>query len=252
MLQNVFAQAPGSKPSSEAGGPMDPGATPAFMVATVKPSNPDSSGGWAFPIEGNRVSCTNATLQNILVMAYGIHPRQVAGAPEWFGVVKYDISGIPDIPGDPNLKQIQEMYRKLLADRFQLKFHHEVRNIPIYALTIAKGGPKLTAADPNGHHNAGSSGGGGQRTLKFTSMSMPDFVLNMNFYEDRPVIDQTSLPDKYDFTLKWTYDLSREADPDAPPSLFTAIREQLGLRLDAVKGLADVFVIDYVDRPSAN
>jgi uncharacterized protein (TIGR03435 family) len=124
--------------------------------------------------------------------------------------------------------------------------------MPIYALTVSKGGPILKIADPNENLNTGNSGSGGERTLKFTNMSMPDFALNMNFYEDRPVIDQTSLPGRYDFTLKWTFDVSREGEPGAPPSLFTAIKEQLGLRLDAVKGPAEVFVIDHLERPSEN
>jgi uncharacterized protein (TIGR03435 family) len=144
------------------------------------------------------------------------------------------------------------MYQKLLADRFHLIFHREVRDIPIYALTVAKGGPILKVADPSEDLNTGNSGSGGQRTLKFTNMSMPDFVLNMNLYEDRPVIDQTSLSGRYDFTLKWTFDVSSENEPDAPPSLFTAIKEQLGLRVDAVKAPAEVLVIDHVERPSAN
>jgi uncharacterized protein (TIGR03435 family) len=83
-------------------------------------------------------------------------------------------------------------------------------------------------------------------------MSIPDFAFNMNFYEDRPVVDETSLPGRYDFTLKWTYDLSKEDETDAPPSIFTAIKEQLGLRMDAVKGPAEVFVIDHIERPSGN
>jgi uncharacterized protein (TIGR03435 family) len=257
MIQNLPAQTSPAQTSEERGSleasrPMDPGVSPAFAVATVKPSNPDAPGGWAFPVEGNRVSCTNATIANMLVVAYGIHPKQIVDGPAWLSTEKYDVNGIPDAPGAPSLIQTQQMYRKLLADRFALKFHREVRSIPIYALTIAKGGPKLKVADPNGHLNTGNSGGGGQRTLRFTSMSMAAFALNMNFYEDRPVIDQTGLLGNYDFTLKWTYDMSRENDPEAPPSLFTAIREQLGLRVDAVKGPAEVFVIDQLERPSAN
>ena len=194
----------------------------------------------------------NATVATIFLVAYGIHGKQIVGGPAWFSKDRYDINGVPDVPGVPSLKQMQAMYQKLLADRFHLIFHREVREIPIYALTVAKGGAMLKPADPNENLNTGNSGGGGQRTLKFTNMSMPDFALNMNFYEDRPVIDQTALPGRYDFTLRWTSDVSAENEPGAPPSLFTAIKEQLGLRLDAVKGPAEVFVIDRVERPSAN
>jgi uncharacterized protein (TIGR03435 family) len=117
---------------------------------------------------------------------------------------------------------------------------------------VAKGGPLLKIADPNEELNTGSSGGGGQRTLRFSNMSMPNLALNLNLYEDRPVIDKTALSGRYDFTLKWTDDVSKEDEPNAPPSIFTAIREQLGLRMDAVKGPAEVLVIDQLERPSAN
>jgi uncharacterized protein (TIGR03435 family) len=172
--------------------------------------------------------------------------------PKWLSKDRYDFHGIPDAAGVPNLKQTQEMYQKLLADRFHLSFHREMRDIPIYALTVAKGGPLLKIADPNEELNTGNSGGAGQRTLRFSNMSMPNLAFNLNLFEDRPVIDKTALPGRYDFTLKWTYDVSKEDEPDAPPSIFTAIREQLGLRMDAVKGPAEVLVIDQLERPSAN
>jgi uncharacterized protein (TIGR03435 family) len=232
--------------------PMAKDANPGFLVATIKPSDPAAGEGWAFPDEGRHVSATNASVATILSVAYRIHIKQIVGGPEWLSKDRYDINGVPDVPGVPNLPQTQEMYQKLLADRFHLVFHRETRQLPIYAVTVAKGGPNLKLADPSEPLNTGNSGKGGRRTLKFTNMSMPDFALNMNFYEDRPVIDQTSLPGRYDFTLKWTYDLTKEDEPDAPPSVFTAIKEQLGLRMDAVKGPAQVFVIDHVERPSEN
>jgi len=227
-------------------------ASPNFLVATIRPSDPDSTGGWGFPTEGHHISCVNATVATIMSVAYGVHIKQIVGGPEWLSKDRYDINGIPDVAGVPDLKQMREMYQKLLADRFHLTFHREQREMPIYAITVTKGGPILKVADPNEDLNTGNSGTGGQRTLKFTNMSMANFALNMNFYEDRPVVDQTALPGRYDFTLKWTYDVSRENDPGAPPSLYTAIKEQLGLRMDAVKGPAEVLVIDKAERPSEN
>jgi len=233
--------------------PMAADAHPGFLVATIKPSDPNSvTQGWSFESEGHHINCLNATLDDIISSAYGIHVKQIVGAPEWFSKDRYDIRGVPDEPGIPNLKQTQQMYQELLADRFHLVFHRETRELPIYAITVAKGGPLLTPADPGKTTNTGSSGGHGERILKFRSISMPDFALNMNFYEDRPVIDQTSLQGRFNFTLKWTYDLDRTADPDAAPSLSTAMKEQLGLKFDAVKGPAPVLVIDHVERPSEN
>jgi uncharacterized protein (TIGR03435 family) len=238
--------------AAEAEQPMAEDAAPGFLVATIKPSDPASTGGWAFPTDGHHISCTNATVATIIMVAYGIHIKQIVDASDWLNKARYDINGVPDEPGTPSLRQMQEMYQKLLADRFHLVFHRETREIPIYAITVAKGGPTLKVADPSEPLNTGNSGSGGRRTLKFTNMSMPNFALNMNFYEDRPVVDQTSLSGRYDFTLKWTYDLSKEDEPDAPPSVFTAIKEQLGLRMEAVKGPAEVFVIDHVGHPSEN
>jgi len=227
-------------------------ASPGFLVATIKPSDPDSNSGWGFPTEGHHISCVNATVDTIMSVAYGVHIKQIVGGPEWLSKDRFDINGVPDLAGVPNLKQMQGMYQKLLAERFHLTFHREKRELPIYAITVAKGGPTLKIADPNGDLNTGNSGSGGQRTLRFTNMPISAFALNMSFYEDRPVIDQTSLTGRYDFTLKWTYDVSRESSADAPPSVFTAIKEQLGLRMDAVKGPAEVLVIDHVERPSEN
>ena len=226
-------------------------ASPAFEVATIRPSDPNAAGGWAFPGGGRHVSCLNASVATILSVAYGIHDKQVVDGPEWVRTDHYDINGVSNV-GDPTLPQMQEMYRKLLADRFHLVFHRETRELPIYAVRIATGGSKLIAAKPGEHLNTGNRGSGGQRTLKFTNMPMAAFALNMNFYLDRPVVDQTGLTGAYDFTLTWTYDDSRLSDANAAPSLFTAVKEQLGLKLDAVKGPAEVFVIDHIERPSEN
>jgi uncharacterized protein (TIGR03435 family) len=125
----------------------------------------------------------------------------------------------------------------------------------VYALTVAKGGPKLTnsAGDPNGVMNENDRDNGGQRTMQTSNMSMEDFALVMKFFMDRPVVDQTGLNGRYDFQLKWTFDESKvPADGTAPPELFTAIQEQLGLKLDAVKAPAEVLVVDKVERPGAN
>jgi uncharacterized protein (TIGR03435 family) len=253
MLQIAVAQTPESKAAIEKEPRMAVDAHPSFLVAVIKPSDPNTTRqGWSFESEGHHINCYNATLIDILSVAYAVQVKQIVGGAEWLSKDRFDISGVPDVAGEPNVVQLQEMYQKLLTDRFGLKLHRDTRQMPIYALTISKGGPLLKVADPNETFNAGNSGGTGQRTLKCINMSMRDLVLNLNLYEDRPVVDQTSLAGRYDFTLKWTYDMSTENEAGAPPSLFTAIKEQLGLRLDAVKGPADVLVIDHAERPSAN
>ena len=241
----------GSQAAGQTAAAMAADAQPGFLVATIKPSAPSES-GWSFESEANRINCKNAALVEILQLAYEIHPRQLVGAPEWVTRDRYDISGVPDAPGIPNLAQERSMYRQLLADRFQLKLHREVRSLPIYTITTANGEPKLKPADSGEVPNTGSRSHGTQRTLIFRNMSMADLALNLNFYEDRPVIDNTSLPGRYDFTLSWTFDTAQASDNDAPPALFTAIKEQLGLKVEGVKGPAPVLVIDSVERPSPN
>jgi uncharacterized protein (TIGR03435 family) len=162
---------------------------------------------------------------------------------------------VPDVLGQPNNKQFEGMVQKLLVERFGLKFHWETRDLSVYGVNVAKGGMKLvkSAGDPNGLPDETGNGGNGQQTMRFTNVSMDDFAESMEFEVDKPVVNQTGLEGKYDFTLRWTYDEGRVgADPNAPPGLFTAVQEQLGLKFDSVKAPAKVLVIDHVEKPSAN
>ncbi len=246
------AQTPKVPVSTEKEMPMAADATPAFLVAAIHPSDPNATGGWSFESEGRQVKCVRATVMDILSVAYGAQTRQIVGGPSWLSIDRYDVSGVPDAPRVPNVTQLRGMYQKLLTERFHLVIRREMREMPVYAMTVAKGGPHLKVADPAETMNAGNSGNASQRILRITNMSMKDFAANLDFYEDRPVIDRTGLPGNYDFTLRWAYDVATENATGAPPPLFTAIREQLGLRMDAVKGQAEVIVIDHVERPSEN
>jgi uncharacterized protein (TIGR03435 family) len=247
----VFAQtAPeAAKPSKM----MAADAHPSFEVAAIKPSNPNDTGD-GFHLDGRQIYIENQTLEKLLLFAYGVHPKQVVDGPEWLATERYDIKGVPDAPGQPSLKQMQEMVQKLLADRFALKFHREQRELSVYAITVAKGEPKLTknTTNPDGQMDENGSGSGTSTSLKFTNTSMSEFGMVMQFMGDRPMVDRTGLAGRYDFVLRYTYDETKVTDPNAPPGLFTAIQEQLGLKLDAVKAPAEVLVVDKVERPSAN
>ncbi len=230
--------------------PMAAGAHPSFEVATVKPSDPNDR-NQGFHVNGHRIYAENMTMNALISFAYAVHPKQIVGGPAWFGTDRYDIGGLPDIAGEPSLRQEQEMFQKILADRFALKLHREKRELSVYAVTVAKGGSKLakSADDPNGQPE---SDGNGRGRWKFENASMSDFTLVMQADLDRPIVDQTGLTGKYDFALHWTPDNVEAPDPDAPPGLFTAIQEQLGLKFEPVKAPADVLVIDHVEKPSAN
>jgi uncharacterized protein (TIGR03435 family) len=242
--------------------PMAADASPEFEVATIKPSNPDTQGR-GFRVRGREFTTINTTLSSLLAFAYGLHPKQIVGAPAWVDTDKFDITAQPDAPGRPNDKQWKAMLQKLLADRFQLTFHHDKKELPIYALEVAKSGSKLTKSqgDPNGLPSMFFRGLG---NLPAANATMQDFAgLLQSAVLDKPVVDQTGLTGRFDFTLNWTPDESQfvglgvkvpppSDKPDAPPGLFTAVQEQLGLKLEATKAPVDVIVIDKVEKPSAN
>jgi uncharacterized protein (TIGR03435 family) len=222
-------------------------AIPSFEVASIKPTDP-SNRSRGFHIKGHRVFIENQDVNTLISVAYAIHPRQIIDAPTWFGTDKYDINGITDIAGTPNLRQLQEMIQKLLADRFQLKVDHERRELSVYAITVAKGGPKLEKS-AGASNSLPDQTGNGRGTVRFKNNSMSDFALGMQEYLERPVVDQTGLAGRFDFVLNWAPDDSQATDPNAP-SLFTAVQEQLGLKFVSTKAPADVVAIVHAEHPS--
>jgi uncharacterized protein (TIGR03435 family) len=242
--------------------PMAANADPSFEVATIKPGKPDEPGK-RLTFNGARFSTVNMTLIDLISFAYDVHEKQVVNAPDWMSSMKFDISAQPDVPGSPNRQQLVIMVRKLLTDRFQLKFHRDKKELSAYVLTVSKTGSKLknSEGDPNGLPGLFFRQLG---VLTVRNATIPDFThLMQSAVLDRPVVDQTGLQGKYDFLLKWTPDESQfsgmgvKVPPpteaaDAPPPLFTAIQEQLGLKLDAGKAQTEVLVLDHVEKPSEN
>ena len=231
---------------------MAPGADPDWEVVTVRPSDPNARND-SFDVRGRHVVIENQPVEMMLMMAYGMQKNQIVGAPEWVRTEHFDVDGVPDVEGKPNLLQFQSMVRKLLAERFGLKVHHEQREMPVFALMVANGGTKIakSTGDPNGLPREDGEGGN-VRTCQFANTSMADLALYLLLDVDRPIVDQTGLHGRFDFQLKWSRDESSTADPNAPPGLFTAIQEQLGLKMEAVKAQADVLVVDHVEWPGAN
>ena len=242
--------------------PMAADANPSFEVATIKPSAPDEPGK-LFGVRGAHFKTINTTLTDLITFAYGVQQKQVVGQPEWMDKDKWDIEAQPDVAGAPNKQQVSTMVQKLLADRFQLKFHKDTKELSAYVLTLTKTGNKMTAGstDPNQLPGLFFQGLG---VLTVQNATMQDFAgLMQSAVLDRPVVDQTSLPGKWNFLLKWTPDESQFGGmgvkvpppsdaPDAPPPLFTAIQEQIGLKLDAGKAQVPVLVIDKAEKPSDN
>lgn len=246
--------------------PMAADADPGFDVVTVKPSKPGTPGK-LFTFRGRHVITINTNMDDLISFAYGLHPKQVLGAPDWFGNDLFDIDGTPDVEGQPSSAQFRTMVQKLLAERFQLKFHHEQRELSVYIITVAPGGPKMEKSDTPLNQGQGFFFRG-FGDLNVTNNTITDFAHGMQgSVMDKPVVDHTGLTDRYNFRLKWTPDDSQFAqfrgtngpqppaagdNPNAPPSLYTAMPEQIGLKIEAGKAMDDVIVIDHVEKPSPN
>jgi uncharacterized protein (TIGR03435 family) len=237
-------------------------AKPKYDVVTVKPSDPNQPGK-LFTIRGRQVLTINTTVNDLITFAYSLQTKEVLNAPTWMDE-KYDVDGVPDIEGQPNIQQMRMLMQDALVSRFGLKFHTEQREMSAYTLGVGKGAPKLTVT-ANKPSDPGNFLFRGLGKLVVTNSTMKDFCHGMQeAVMDKPVVDQTGLTERYDFNLNWTPDQSQFAsfgvhipppnpdDPNPLPSLFTALQEQLGLKMETTKANVDVMVIDHIERPSAN
>jgi len=235
-----------------------------FDAASVKPSGRDTKGSGVRFLPGGRVEARNASLMAILVQAYDVTELRIAGAPEWVSDAKtarFDIEAAAPA-GNTETPRLRLMLQALLAERFQLQVHRETRSVPVYALLPDKNGPHLKpVADVDkvrGTPAFDSNMYGGH--VDGTDARMPDFVRVLERWLDRPVLDKTGFADAFSVTLSWAPgpENTRNALPFAPnpddpqPSIFTAVQDQLGLRLNAERDPLEVIVIDRVERPSPN
>jgi uncharacterized protein (TIGR03435 family) len=212
---------------------------PAFDFATVKPNdpvrNPNVAAGWSTSRSGLR---SVGSLRTLIKQAYGVEDAQIAGGPKWLDSVAFEIDGKTAAPANP--ADLRVMLQSLLAERFNLKMHSEIRQLPIYSLLVAKNGSRLqTASEPGGI----SSG----PTLLRGTMDTAAIAHALTSTLGRTVIDNTGLNGSYKLDLKWAPD----NQPDGP-SIFTVIQEQLGLKLESAKGPVQVFVIDSATPPTEN
>jgi len=245
--------------------PMPADADPAFEVATIKPNHSGVMGLQALTFKGRTFITDNSSLADLIMFAYSVQMKQVIGAPDWIEKDRYDISATPDQEGTPSADQVRVMIRKLLADRFQLKFHRDKRELSAFVLTVGNGGPKLKPAQPNGNlHGFGIQAAPTGALMFGSNAPIPAFTSFLqSVVLDRPVVDQTGLAGRYDIAITFTPDDSlfngqpvgvpKTADGVEPaPGLFAAIEQQLGLKLTAEKTQVDVLAIDHVEKPSAN
>jgi uncharacterized protein (TIGR03435 family) len=222
---------------------------PSFEVASVKPSGPDDHLMYRLQ-PGGRYIATGLTLKTLIGNAYAVPEFRISGGPGWRDSDKFNIEakvGIALPPWPDSSKQLNLMLQSLLEDRFKLAMHRETRDEPVYELVAAKGGVKLKTA------KADESAGFEMDTGRIHSMAVPLEYLaaNLAYLLGRTVIDKTGLAGKYSFTVTFTPDDASPADTNGP-SLFTALQDQLGLKLESSKGPVELLVIDHVEKPDAN
>lgn len=244
---------------------------PAFEVATIKPVEPDAKKGRYIIMQGtNRFVGKYYTLKLLIAAAYNLSPKVISGGPDWVDSDHYDILALT--PGDarPTRDEQMAMLRNLLADRFKLSFHREPKEFSIYTLETVKGGPKYGSGDKTGLKQSTAAASDPAALISTVyperihlparNATMGEFAeLLQRAVLDRPVVDRTGLTGKFDFDLEWAPDETQfggevpvaPADAQEPP-FFTAIQQQLGLRLEATKGPVQALVVDHAERPSAN
>ena len=220
-----------------------------FEVATIKPAVPDAGGSSGEDGRRGVLRVYNVTLKRCIRYAYAVAENQILGGPKWIDDLRYDIVAKADHPaGEPELLT---MLQPLLADRFKLELHHESRTLPGYALTVAKGGIRATASDPGRHSGAN----GGRGFIDAVASPMSELTIRLSALLGRPVVDMTGENRKFDFHLKWTPDDTQTGADSATsdrPSLFTALQEQLGLKVESGKVPVDVLAVDHAEFPPDN
>lgn len=242
-----------------------------FEVASIKLGDPLSNGTGFTLRPGGSLQVETATLKALIQYAYSLRDFQISGASGWMTSERYNIQAKGELAEGPadyrsmNDQQrrdaaslVRARLRRLLADRFQLVVHTESRELPVYALVVAKNGHKLKPNEsPDGSAQSTTQG---RAVFKATRATMAGMATGLSDITGRPVVNETGLQGYFDFELKWTPDATAAA-PDAAgpppaeavgPTIFTALQEQLGLKLESKKGPVQILVIDRVERPSEN
>ena len=239
-----------------------------FEVASVKPHKDADDGRVGIQITpGGRWRATNVPLNLLLQIAFELKPGQMAGAPNWVNSERYDVDAKLDASLGPNPKpgDMQPYLQSLLESRFQLKFHREAKEMQVYALVVGKGGPKMKESDPA---ERGPSIRMGMGQLTMAKVNMDQFVRELSRQVGRPVLNETGLTAQYTMELTFAPEGGGPGGPgghgDGPPgergpapgsdgpTVFTAVQEQLGLKLESRKAPVQMFIIDKIEKPEEN
>lgn len=262
-----FAQTSSPSPTHSSSSAATPVATapPVFEAATIKQNKSGSSSSES-RFDHGRFIAINVLLKNLMqYSAYGTPQPRILGGPKWLNSQRFDIEAKADssvidqmktLSRDRRKLQMQAMFQQLLADRFKLSVHWDTRELPVYALVVAKSGSKLHVSTES---DGGTSASSGQFTAKGITLAEMAQSLTQELSTElgRVVIDKTGIAGRYDVTLKWTPDTDgasadNRTENSSGPSIFTAMQEQLGLKLESAKSPVQVLVIDHVEMPSEN
>jgi uncharacterized protein (TIGR03435 family) len=224
-------------------------AAPAFEVASVKP---DNVGGNYVDATPDTVRVHSARLETCIKWAYGLQSGQLSGAGSAISNLltsdRYTITGKAGVPSPEG--QLRIMLQTLLADRFKLVAHRESREMPVYALKLEKNGPKFHESVGDGDTNVQATS---KLNRRWTGTKMTQFVDTLAEAMQAPVVDQTGLTGRYDFSLDLTPYLPPDGQrPDIGVMMLTALREQLGLKLESRRSTVDVLIVDHIEKPTAN
>jgi len=245
---------------------------PAFDAVSIKPSV-SSNGGTVRPV-GDRVVATETTLRALIQFAYRVPDgraflrSQIIDTPRWVETDRFDVEAKAGAAGgEVTPRQLQRMTQTMLEDRFQLRTHREMRELPVYEFVVAKGGMKMKlasdstpqdpSAPPRGQFNTrGRPSPSGAITVIITgsAVEMSQFVALLQQYLDRPIVNSSGAEGLYDVRLEFGFAQSQPATSDETigASIFTAVQEQLGLKLDPVKRPVEVLVIDHAEHPTTD
>jgi uncharacterized protein (TIGR03435 family) len=232
---------------------------PSFEVASIKPSKPYSR-GLDWDDSPGRVSISGYNLHQLIRAAYGLKSNsQILGGPKWIDSERFDIVAKADDAETAKMQKMSDadwvnarslMLQSLLADRFQLKLHRETRVLPIYALVVAKSGIKFKPAKPNEGDDL-SGWGGHLEATAITMDAFADYLTGFREIADRVVQNRTRLTATYDFNLDWSRDRGDGGSQDSEfPGLYTALEEQLGLKLEPLKASTEVVVVESASEPA--
>lgn len=228
-----------------------------FEVASIRPHVQSPSGAGTgrvgLSVSGSRLTVENLSLSGLITYAYDLKDYQVLGLPSWAETDRYDIAAKGE--GDALLTRdsARPMMQALLAERFQLKFHRGTKDLPVYELVVGKNGPKFKESAPEAQSMLSLSSPGKGAVMTVTKGSMAQLALQFSNRNgvDRPVLDKTGLTGGYDYKLAWSEPSATNADADVV-SIFTAIQDQLGLKLEKATAPIEILIIDSAAKPSEN